>query len=296
MMTNLNSTNLNSVFSASVSLLNSDLSLDIGATIAHAEKVEKLDVMPAFNGSTSQGQTLSIEDKKKLIKEILKKKFKNLLIGTACNSLQNTTNLIRYSLDQGYKGAFLIMNPAYGSPEDKGVYNFFSNIQKAVSCKIVLYNFSKLGAGYAFSPEIVKKLVNEFGIDAFAGMKDSTGSCWNNLKINKFSMLVGNEIHLLKNLELGGTGCISATTQICPSLVRKVFEKKDQKDFEKMCAIRRAFDSTGNLVTSVHYFLSLNDSRYERMLPPLMPLSKEKQKNLLNQLKKIGFYPERKAA
>ena len=39
-MTNLNKdTNLNSVFSASVSLLNSDLSLDIGATIAHAEKI-----------------------------------------------------------------------------------------------------------------------------------------------------------------------------------------------------------------------------------------------------------------
>ena len=49
---------------------------------------------------------------------------------------------------------------------------------------------------------------------------------------------------LLNNLELGGTGCISATTQICPSLARQVFEKKNQKDFEKMCAIRRAFDSS----------------------------------------------------
>ena len=289
-------TNLNSLFSASVSLLNSDLSLDIGATIAHAEKVEKLGVAPAFNGSTSQGQSVGIEDKKKLIKEILKKKFKNLLISTACNSLQNTTNLIRYSLDQGYKGAFLIMNPAYGSPEDKGVYNFFSNIQKAVSCKIVLYNFSKLGAGYAFSPEIVQKLVDEFGTNSFIGMKDSSGNCWDKLKINNFSMLVGNEINLLKNLEYRGTGAISATMQICPSLSRKVFEEKNQKDYEKMCAIRRAFDATGNLITAVHFFLSLSDPRYELMLPPLIPLSKEKQKNLLNELKKIGFYPERKAA
>ena len=218
------------------------------------------------------------------------------MIGTGCNSLGDTINLIRYSLDQGYEGAFLVMNPAYGSPKDLGVYNFFSNIQKAVSSKIVLYNFSKLAAGYAFSPDIVKKLVNEFGTETFIGMKDSSGNCWNNLKINKFSMLVGNEIHLLKNLELGGTGCISATTQICPSLARKVFEKKDQKDFEKMCAIRRAFDSTGNLITAVHYFLSLSDPRYELMLPPLTTLSKEKQKNLLNDLKKVGFYPERKAA
>ena len=289
-------TNLNSLFAASVSLLNSDLSLDTEATIAHAEKIEKLGVSPAFNGSTSQGQSISIEDKKKLIKEILKKKFKNLLIGTGCNSLHDTINLIRYSQDQGYKGAFLIMNPAYGSPTDLGVYNFFSNIQSAAPCSIVLYNFSKLAAGYAFSPEIVKKLVNEFGADAFSGMKDSTGNCWDKLKIKNFSMLVGNEIHLLKNIEYGGKGVISATTQICPSLVRKVFEEKNQKDYERMCAIRRAFDATGNLITAVHYFLSLSDSRYERMLPPLTPLSKEKQKNLLSDLQKVEFYPERKAA
>ena len=289
-------TNLNSVFSATISLLNADLSLDVGATIAHAAKIENLGVYPAFNGSTSQGQTLSITDKKKLIKEILKNKFKNLLIGTACNSINDTINLIRYSLDQGYEGAFLIMNPAYGSPTDLGVYNFFSNIQKTVSCSIVLYNFSKLGAGYAFSEEICKKLTNEFGTEAFIGMKDSTGNCWKNLKINNFNMLVGSEINMLKNLSLKGAGCISATTQICPSLARRVFEKKNQKDYEKMCAIRRAFDATGNLITAVHYFLSLSDPRYELMLPPLTTLSKEKQKNLLNDLKKIGFYPERKAA
>ena len=289
-------TNLKAVFSASVSMLNADLSLDVGGTIEHALKVEREGVFPAFLGSTSMSQLLGITEKKKLIKEILKQKFQNLLIGTGCNSLSDTVNLIRYSLEQGYKGAFLIMNPAYYSPEDLGVYNFFSNIQKAVRCKIVLYNFSNLGAGYAFSPEIVKKLVNEYGTDTFVGMKDSTGSCWENLKINNFNMLVGNEINLIKNFELGGAGCISATTQICPSLARKVFEKKDQKDFKKMCQIRLAFDATGNLVTAVHYFLSLRDRRYERMLPPLTPISREKQKNLLNDLKKIGFYPERKAA
>ena len=63
-----------------------------------------------------------------------------------------------------------------------------------------------------------------------------------------------------------------------------------------MSQIRLAFDATGDLVTAVHYFLSLGDSRYEKMLPPLISISKEKQKNLLSDLEKIGFYPERKAA
>ena len=91
-------TNLNSIFSASVSLLNSDLSLDVVGTTQHALQVQELGVFPCVNGSTSQGQSISITDKKKLIKEILKNKFKNLLIGTGCNSLHDTINLIRYSL------------------------------------------------------------------------------------------------------------------------------------------------------------------------------------------------------
>ena len=57
-------TNLNTVFSASVSLLNHDLSLDVGATIEHALKVDNLGVSPAVLGSTSQGQLISIPDKK----------------------------------------------------------------------------------------------------------------------------------------------------------------------------------------------------------------------------------------
>ena len=40
--------------------------------------------------------------------KILKHQFQSVLIGTGCNSLGDTINLIRYSLDQGYKGAFLI--------------------------------------------------------------------------------------------------------------------------------------------------------------------------------------------
>ena len=59
-------TNLNSVFAASVSMLNADLSLDIEGTIEHAFKVEKQGVSPAFLGSTSMSQFLSISEKKKL--------------------------------------------------------------------------------------------------------------------------------------------------------------------------------------------------------------------------------------
>ncbi len=57
-------TNLNSIFSASVSLLNADLSLDVDATIQHGLNVEKSGVSPAFLGSTSMSQLIELSDKK----------------------------------------------------------------------------------------------------------------------------------------------------------------------------------------------------------------------------------------
>ena len=63
-----------------------------------------------------------------------------------------------------------------------------------------------------------------------------------------------------------------------------------------MCAIRKAYDDSGNLITSLHYYLSLSDKRYNNLLPPLTTLDKEKQKELLDKLKKLDFLPEKNKA
>ena len=291
---------LKGVFSASMSILNEDLSLNISATIEHAKNVDRSGVGPAFLGSTSQAQLCENQDKKDLIKELLKHKFQNnVLIGTGCNSLKENINLIRYSLEKGFEGAFLLMNPAYYKNEDVGVYDFFSNIIKSVPCKIVLYNFNKL-SGYTFSADIVKKLVNTYGTKHFVGMKDSSGNLWDKLKIPNFSMFVGTEIKLLKNLELGGAGCISATTNISHNLAKKVYDdfqnNKKQTVNEKLCAVRKVFDDTGNLISALHSFMSVKDEKYKRLLPPLTLLSEEKKKEMLSKLKELDFIPTKNIA
>jgi 4-hydroxy-tetrahydrodipicolinate synthase len=293
---------LEGIFAATISVLNKDLSLDISATIEHALNVDKHGSGLAFLGSTSQSQLLSIQEKKDLIKEISKHKFQNqVIIGTGCNSLKDTINLMCHSIEFGHKN-FLIGNPAYFHNTDSGVYSFYSNIIKAVpECCIVLYNFNKL-MNFTFNVDLVKKLVHEYG-DNIVGCKDSSSSVWDKIKLpSSFSMFVGTEIKLLKNLELGGAGVISATTNLTHSLARKIYDsfkkkkKVDNKIFERLCAIRKAYDETGNLVTALHYSLSLSDKRYKNLLPPLVTLNQEKQKELLDKLKELDFFPEKNIA
>ena len=44
-----------------------------------------------------------------------------------------------------------------------------------------------------------------------------------------------------------------------------------------------------NLISALHSFISVKDEKYKNLLPPLVLLSKEKQKEILNKLEVIEF-------
>ena len=228
------SENLNGIFAAVASVLKADLGLDIKETLNHAKKnLDDKGVSSAFFGSTGCGQLISVKEKKEFINALAKENFKEkILIGTSCNSLNDTTDIMRHSVKNGFE-YFLVMNVAYYKNEDNGVFNFYKNIIDSVpESKIVLYNFSKL-SGYAFSTQVTKKLIEYFPKNII-GMKDSTGNLWDNFKSQNFSMFVGTEKKLLDNLKIGGAGCISATTNVTGSIAKKVFD-----NFKKIMILKK---------------------------------------------------------
>ena len=71
--------------------------------------------------------------------------------------------------------------------------------------------------------------------------------------------------------------------------------KKKQTFNEKLCAIRKVFDNY-NLISSLHSFMSEENKKYQKVLPPLKLLSKKEQKELISKLKKLDFFPEKNIA
>jgi 4-hydroxy-tetrahydrodipicolinate synthase len=290
----------NGVYAAGLSILNSDKSLDIKSTIYHAESAIKSGLHGVFFfGSTGQSQLLSISEKKDLISKTSTSKSKNqFYFGTGVNSLKDNLDLIRYGMEFGYQ-TFLIMPPAYYTNNtDKGIYNFYAEIIAQVSkIKIIIYNFEKL-SGYLFSPEAVKKLVNDFP-KQIIGCKDSSYNLFENLKIPNFKIFPGSEAKLLKGLELGNSGCISAVTNVTHFLARKVFDdfenKKQQTINEKIIKVRQTFDQYP-LISALHSFLSVEDKRYQNILPPLSLLDTKSKDELLNKLKELDFIPSKNIA
>ena len=290
----------NGVYAAGLSVLKDDMSLDVEATIDHAESIIKNGLHGVFFfGSTGQSQLISISEKKDLISKTATSKFKNqFYFGTGVNSLKDNLDLIRYSMEYGFQ-TFLIMPPAYYKGNtNEGIYNFYAQIiAKVPKIKIILYNFEKL-SGYLFNAEAVKKLVKDFP-KQIIGCKDSSYNLFENLRISDFKMFPGSEAKLLKGLELGCSGCISAVTNVTHSLARKVFDdfenKKQQSVNEKVIKVRQTFDQHP-LISALHSFLSVENKRYLNVLPPLTLLNLKSKEELLTKLKEIEFIPAKNIA
>ena len=283
------------VYAAGLSVLDQNLALDVKNTIKHAENVIDLGCHGVvFFGSTGQSQLISLSEKIQLINELPNSRYKSkFIIGTGLNSLIDTINLMKISRSMGFNN-FLIMPPAYYKYGDDEVINFYSKIINEINdCKIILYNFEKL-CGYKFSVQCVENLVKKFP-KQIVGVKDSSYNLFETLKIKNFSIFPGSEAKLLKGLELGCDGIITATTNITASLAREIYDNFQQNlpqtSNEKLCDIRASFDNY-NLISGLHTLMSEKNQVYQNLLPPLKLLNELEKKELLSKLKKLNFNME----
>ena len=285
-------TKLSGIFAATMSVLNSDLSLNIEKTIDHAEKlIDQGCHGTAIFGSTGQSQLIPISEKIDLLNKLSKSKFREKhLIGTGLNSLNETINFMKIAISLNFKN-FLVMPPAYYKYKDSDVIEFYARIIKSIpDCKIILYNFEKL-SGYKFSTDCVKELVKKFP-KQIVGVKDSSYNLFENLNLKNFSIFPGSELKLLKGLELGCTGIITATCNVTAEMSRKVYDDfnsgKEQTCYKKLCDVRSEFDRY-NLISALHTFYSQENQIYKNIIPPLSLLNKTDEQDLINRLKELNF-------
>ena len=288
------------VYAASLSVLNKDLTLNVEATISHAEKLIKNGLHGCFFfGSTGMSQLISKNEKMELISKIsTHKQRKHFYLGTGCNSLNENIELIKYASEFNFNTILLMPSAYYVGNSDEGVFEFYKKIILACpKIKIVIYNFQKL-SGYIFSIDAITKLVQSFPKNII-GVKDSSYNLYENLKIKNFLIFPGSEAKLLKGLEKGSSGVISAVTNSTHFLARKVFDdfenKIPQTKNDQLIGVRETFDGY-NLISALHSFHSIKDENYKNILPPLTLLSEQKLKELIEKLNKLKFISEKNLA
>ena len=117
-----------------------------------------------------------------------------------------------------------------------------------------------------------------------------------------FDVFVGSESFLLANMQNGGVGTISATANVNPAAIHKLYTEWKNQDADeqqaKLNVVRKVF-SSGNfpsMITALKQAIAIyaDDLAWAKVRPPLVELTAEQARMLAAELKAISFEMELK--
>ncbi|MCR4281966.1 MAG: dihydrodipicolinate synthase family protein, partial [Bauldia sp.] len=199
--------------------------------------------------------------------------------------------LTRHAGDLGCAGVLLLPPFYYKKITDDGLFAFVGRLIERAGPnvpRILLYHIPPI-AVVGWSINLVGRLIEAFpGI--VAGMKDSAGDFDHVTEMIStfpgFAVFPGAEVHLLRGMQAGAVGCISASANInargIADLMRHWREPGAERRQEEANTIRKAVESRG-LIPAIKTVLAARyrDDAWRNVRPPLMPLTDDVRGELL---------------
>jgi len=170
-------------------------------------------------GSTGEGASLSLEEKKVLIDEASScRGGLKLILGCITTSMSELMELVQLGKKKNAT-ALLIPPPFYyKSVTEEGIEKYFEYVLERSEVPILLYNIPS-NTGISLSRGMLERLSR---FDTLYGIKESSGKIQETSKYlltKPKRILLGSDMNLLRGLELGVEGIISACANVVPELV-----------------------------------------------------------------------------
>ena len=291
------------VLSPVVTPFNRDLSPDPERFIAQCKWLLTQNCGLAVFGTNSEANSLSANERIALLDALLAADVDpaRMMPGTGCCALTDTVRLTEHAVKAGCAGVLMLPPFYYKDVSEDGLYRSFSEVIERVGdarLRIYLYHIPPV-AVVGIKPGLVERLMKQYPT-AIAGMKDSSGD-WNNTKMmldafakSGFDVFAGSESFLLANLKNGGAGCISATANVNPAAIDRLYREWRGPNAE---AQQQALDVVRKTVGQYVMIPALkavvahytNIPQWAAVRPPLTELTAAQAKSVIDGLKKLGF-------
>jgi 4-hydroxy-tetrahydrodipicolinate synthase len=257
----------------------------------------------AIFGTNSEANSMSVEEKVRLMDALVAAGVpaKTLMPGTGHCALTDSIALTRRAVELGCAGVLMLPPFYYKGVSDEGLYRSFAEVIERVGderLRVYLYHIppvSQVGISLALIERLLKKYPG-----VVAGVKDSSGD-WANTKSmldafakGGFDVFAGSEVFLLDNMRHGGKGCITATGNVNPAAIDKVFRNWPAANAD---ALQAGITATRKIVQKVPMIPALkaiiahfaNDPAWRTVRPPLVELAAGQESAMIAELKAAGF-------
>jgi 4-hydroxy-tetrahydrodipicolinate synthase len=291
------------VFSPVVTPFTSDLSADAPRLAAHCRWLLSNDVGLAVFGTNSEANSLSVDEKIELLDSLIASGIDpaRMMPGTGHCALTDSVRLTSHAVGLGCAGVLMLPPFYYKGVSDDGLFRSFAEVIQRVGdsrLRIFLYNIPPV-SHIPLSVALIERLLRAYP-GAVAGAKDSSGD-WNNTKAyidnfaaTGFRVFPGAETFLLQGMRNGGAGCISATANVNPGAISRLFATWQQADADSQQArlneIRGIFSRypmIPALKSAISHYGS--DASWSTVRPPLVELTREQRASLIAELDAAGF-------
>ncbi len=196
-------------------------------------------------GTTGEVATLSKEEKKQVVKEVVKSTAGRVpvVVGIGGNNTADVVESVK-SADLEGIAAILSVAPYYNKPTQQGLYEHFSAIAKASPLPVIIYNVPGRTSSN-ISAETTLRLANDH--KNIIATKEASGNFQQIMQIIKykpshFKVISGDDLLALPMTCIGGSGVISVVANAYP------------KQYSDM--VRAALKDDLSTANRLHYLLT----------------------------------------
>jgi len=291
------------VLSPVVTPFKADLSPDAERFVRQCRWLLTQDVGLAVFGTNSEANSLALDEKMELLDRLVGAGLDpaRMMPGTGCCALTESVRLTAHAMKLGCGGVLMLPPFYYKGVSDEGLYRSFAEVIERVGdrrLRIYLYHIPPVSQ-VAITVPLIERLLKTYpGI--VAGAKDSSGD-WNNTKAyldnfarHGFDVFPGSETFLLQGMRHGGVGCISATANVNPAAIARLFATWQAADADaqqaRLSEIRGIFARHPMIpalkAAIAHYG---GDVSWVTVRPPLVELTPEQRTSLAADLDQAAF-------
>jgi 4-hydroxy-tetrahydrodipicolinate synthase len=226
-------TRITGVLSPVVTPFGADLAPDAARFARHCRWLLSQNVGLAVFGTNSEANSLSVEEKTELLDGLVAAGLDpaRMMPGTGCCALPDSVRLTAHAMKLGCGGVLMLPPFYYKGVSDDGLFRSFAEVIERVGdarLRVYVYHIPPV-AQVPITLGLVERLLKAYPTQ-IAGMKDSGGE-WSNTKAfldafakSGFDVFAGSETFLLQNMRHGGAGCISATANVHPGPIARLFD------------------------------------------------------------------------
>lgn len=192
-------------------------------------------------GTTGEPATMTEEEKLSVIKYTVEKAAGRIPVvaGTGGNSTQVVVDFSKKVQVLGVDG-LLVVTPFYNKATQNGLYAHYTEVSKAVSLPIIMYNVPSR-TGCNILPETAVRLARD--CENIVGIKEASGDISQVMKLAKLSKGIldiysGNDDQIIPILSLGGVGVISVLSNVAPKETHDIVMEYLEGDRERALDIQ----------------------------------------------------------